>query len=139
MSPALAQQADETAPAAAPTPTVEQMLDRARQLYAVRPPAVDPCPPQQAGEIVVCRRVEDPEKLRVPSPTDDAVEQGRPVYDVPRAPDLLGLPSCEVVKCQGFGSVPPPAVMIDLKALPEPPAGSDAAAYGYDEQAQPTD
>lgn len=136
-SPALAQQPDDGASPA--ILTAEQALEKARSLYAVRPPAEDPCPPQKAGEIVVCRQVEDPEKLRVPSSTDDAIERGVPVYDVPRAPEVLGLPSCGEVKCQGFGSVPPPAVMIDLKALPEPPAGSDAAAYGYDDRTETPD
>ncbi|MGC1271292.1 MAG: hypothetical protein WA842_11945 [Croceibacterium sp.] len=124
---------------AAPSPallTAEQALERASALYAVRVPRADPCPPQKAGEIVVCRRLEDPESLRVPSPTDDAIANGQAVGDgVPRAPDLFGIPGNGV--SIGFGSVPPPALMIDLKAIPEPPAGSDAAAYGYDEYGDP--
>ena len=116
--------------------TAEQALEKARTLYAVRVPRADPCPPQKAGEIVVCRRVEDPDSLRVPSPTDDAIANGQAVGDgVPRAPDLFGIPGGGV--SIGFGSVAPPAVMIDLKAIPEPPAGSDAAAYGYDAYGDP--
>lgn len=144
-APALAQ--DSPAPPAAPAPegeaaaepaplTAEQALANASTVYAVRVPRADPCPPQKAGEIVVCRRLEDPDSLRVPSPTEEAIANGQAVGDgVPRAPDLFGIPSTGV--SVGFGSVPPPALMIDLKAIPEPPAGSDAAAYGYDAYGDP--
>lgn len=112
--------------------SAEQAATRAHQVYTVRPQRFSPCPPERAGEIVVCRRLEDPETLRVPSPTDQAIADGKPVDDgLPRAPYVLGLPSCDVVKCHSIGSVPPPALMIDLKALPEPPPGSDAASFGY--------
>lgn len=112
--------------------SAETALERARTIYSIRPPRIDPCPPEREGVIVVCRRLEDPESQRVPGSIDQAIAAGRAVADgLPRAPDVFGLPSCEVVKCIGIGSVPPPALMIDLKALPEPPSGSAAAAYGY--------
>jgi hypothetical protein len=112
--------------------SAERAAVRAQQIYTVRPQRFSPCPPERAGEIVVCRRLEDPETLRVPSPTDQAIADGKPVDDgVPRAPYVFGLPSCDVVKCHSIGSVPPPPLMIDLKALPEPPPGSDAASFGY--------
>lgn len=121
--------------------TAEQALERASTLYAVRVPRADPCPPQKAGEIVVCRRLEDPDSLRVPSPTDDAIANGQAIGDgVPRAPDLFGIQGGGVKVAGGcfFPPCPPPtAIMIDLKAIPEPPAGSDAAAYGYDEFGDP--
>lgn len=117
---------------APPPKTANPMLETARRVYSVRPSRAESCPSEREGEIVVCRRIEDPETLRVPSATEAAIAAGKPVYDgLPRAPDVFGLPSCEIVKCIGFGSVPPPPLIIDLKAIPEPPPGSDAASYGY--------
>lgn len=129
---AAAQDHDGTAATISPPLDTQEAIARARQVYSVRPPRPEPCPPEREGEIVVCRRLEDPETLRVESATDAAIAAGKAVPDgLPRAPDVFGLPSCEVVKCMGFGSVPPAPLIIDLKAIPEPPPGSDAAGYGY--------
>ena len=51
----------------------------------------------------------------------------------PRAPDFND--SCLATRgrenCMMFGSVPPPAIMVDFSLLPETPADSDAARlYG---------
>lgn len=130
-----ANQAQPEAEAPPQPSTTEQMLETARLRYAVRSPRADPCPPEQAGVIVVCRRLEDPESQRVPGTIDQAIAAGAAVNDgLPRAPDLMGIPDggvsvgggCFVPPCP-----PPAAIMIDLKALPEPPPGSDAASYGY--------
>lgn len=129
------QQPDGPADTAPRTVSAEQVMTNARLVYAVRPPRRDPCPPEQEGVIVVCRRLEDPESQRVPGTIDEAIEADAPVPDgLPRAPDLFGIPDGGVSVAGGcfFPPCPPPtAIMIDLKALPEPPPGSDAAAYGY--------
>ena len=120
-------------PAMPPLITAEQALENAQTIYSTRTHRYDPCPQQKAGEIVICRQLEDPAKLRVSSPTEDAIAAGKAVNDgVPRAPYVLGLPSCEEVKCHRMGRAAPPPLLIDLKAIPEPPAGSEAAEYGFE-------
>jgi hypothetical protein len=83
-----------------------------------------------SGEIVVCRQVgEDPANV-FSSP-----EEARKRYaeetankNAPRTPDLIK--DCKdqgnPFGCIGFGGVPPPALMIDVSALPKAPVGSDA-------------
>lgn len=79
-----------------------------------------------SGEIVVCREVgEDNSALT----GDRAATQKRYAQETafkgaPAAPDLFGIP--DNGKGIGFGGVPPPAVFIDVEALPKAPAGSDA-------------
>ena len=79
-----------------------------------------------SGEIVVCRETgEDNSALT----GDRAATQKRYAQETafkgaPAAPDLFGIP--DNGKGIGFGSVPPPAVFIDVEALPKAPAGSDA-------------
>lgn len=73
------------------------------------------------GEILVCGK-DDGSDVRVPDDelrTDDGL---------PRAPEV-GPPSCKKTGnkgCIGFGGVPPPVFIIDMKAIPPPPKGSDA-------------
>jgi hypothetical protein len=141
--PAFAQDAapaDTAAGTMPPLITAEQALENAQAIYTTRTHRYDPCPQQKAGEIVICRQLEDPAKLRVSSPTDDAIAAGKSASDgVPRAPYVLGLPSCDEVKCHRMGHAAPPPLLIDLKAIPEPPAGSEAAEYGFEsgETAEP--
>lgn len=94
-----------------------------------------PCPQPESGVIVVCSQTDDGAQ-RVPSSTDEAIAAGLPVSDGrPRAPDLFGIPSGGVsIK---MGSPPPQVYVIDLKAIPEAPAGSDAARYAEDPSAEP--
>jgi hypothetical protein len=99
-------------------PTAEEMIEAAREAY--RPRGLRRrCPVGAPGEIVVCPS--DPDEHRVPSSLDEATAAGRAMFDgVPRAPDVFGLPSCEIVHCVSVGSPPPPLYLIDLKAIPEP-------------------
>ncbi|MEY4159689.1 MAG: hypothetical protein RLZZ136_310 [Pseudomonadota bacterium] len=77
------------------------------------------------GEIVVCGS-DHGEDIRVPSTSDsdrashDALNTG-----VPHAPNVSGLPDCSR-GCIGMGNAPPIIYVIDVKALPEAPKGSDA-------------
>ena len=88
-----------------------------------RNPKAEACPEAKDNEIVVCRETGDPEKYRVPSDTDRGVVKDK----IPRAPDVSGLPKCEDQSaCIGFGAKPPDPLIIDLDAIPEAPAGSDA-------------
>jgi hypothetical protein len=77
------------------------------------------------GDIVVCGS-DHGEDIRVPSTSDsdrtshDALNTG-----VPHAPNVSGLPDCSR-GCLGLGKAPPIIYVIDVKALPEAPRGSDA-------------
>jgi hypothetical protein len=79
-----------------------------------------------SGEIVVCREVgSDTSALT----GDRAASQKRYAQETafkgaPRAPEAFGI--ADNGKGIGFGGAPPPALMIDVAALPKAPAGSDA-------------
>lgn len=83
-----------------------------------------------SGEIVVCRQLgEDPDNLY--SSHDEARKryaEETALKGSPRAPDFIA--DCNdqgnPFGCIGFGGAPPPALMIDVGALPQAPAGSDA-------------
>jgi len=123
-----------------PAVTAEQVAQSAQKAYG--PPPPEPaCAPQVGDEIVVCAREQDNSLFRVKSSAElnpeskDAVDDG-----LPRAPDLAGpgiftgpatvgglcIPGLQ--KCP-----PPPALMIDLAALPAAPEGSDADKVGKGE------
>jgi hypothetical protein len=112
--------------------TAQQVVDSARdKLQAVR--ERKPCPLGKPGEIVVC--APDPDDLRVPSDLDMGINSHDPV---PRAPDLFGIPEGGIVIARGCFIPPCPRKMppiIDLKAIPEAPPGSDAARYKEDADA----
>lgn len=79
-----------------------------------------------SGEIVVCREVgSDGTGLTGNrAETQKRYAQETAFKGTPRAPDMFGIP--DNGKGIGFGGVPPPALMIDVEALPKAPAGSDA-------------
>jgi hypothetical protein len=79
-----------------------------------------------SGEIVVCREVTVDNSALT---GDREASQRRYAQETafkgaPRPPDLFGIP--DNGKGIGFGAVPPPALFIDVEALPKAPAGSDA-------------
>lgn len=97
---------------------------------AVPAAAVEPCPPPTPnGEIVVCAELEDQEQFRVEPTRTDGTE------GAPRAPNLesdfnhsgMGviIKGCFIPPCP-----PPMPTIIDLKAIPEAPPGSDADRAG---------
>ncbi|HSJ78196.1 MAG TPA: hypothetical protein VK913_05615 [Erythrobacter sp.] len=80
-----------------------------------------------SGEIVVCRQIGDDGSNSLSG--SRAAAQKRYAEETmlkggTRAPDAFGIPNHG--NAIGFGSVPPPALMIDVEALPQAPAGSDA-------------
>lgn len=110
--------------------TAEQALAAAQEVYG--PPDTrrkTECPPQQpGGEIVVCGQAEDQTQFRVESsgdldPTGAGARGGGP-----RAPDLeTRYPGVVVARGCFIPPCPPPMPpIIDLKAIPEAPPGSDA-------------
>ena len=79
-----------------------------------------------SGEIVVCREVGVDNSALT---GDRAASQKRYAQETafkgaPPPPDMFGIP--DNGKGIGFGGVPPPAIFIDVEALPKAPAGSDA-------------
>jgi hypothetical protein len=112
-----------------PTVTAEEALANARALYTATPHKAAQCQPSTGDEIVVCVEHEDPATQYVPSDTDS----GDPDDGVPRAPDVSGLPSGGM----RIGKTPRHPVIIDLKAIPEPPPGSDADRIASGEKAAP--
>ncbi|MGX7951099.1 hypothetical protein ACWPM1_00905 [Tsuneonella sp. HG249] len=116
---------------AVPGLTAEEALAAARKAYG--PPdtrASKACPPQQPGaEIVVCAEQEDQSQFRVESSGDLDPEGAGARGGVPRAPDvghvyppgMVSVSGCFIPPCP-----PPMPKIIDLKAIPEAPPGSDA-------------
>ena len=87
------------------------------------------CPtPKPGGEIVVCGQTEDQSRFRVKSSGDLDPTGAGAKDNVPRAP-AVGTVYPGIVVARGCFIPPcPPAmpVLIDLKAIPEAPPGSDA-------------
>jgi hypothetical protein len=132
--PAAAQVGDYGPTIPAASTTAEQASETARQTYSTAPtPAPDACARLEDADpdvIVVCREWESGEAYTFDAPTRADTEVTG--SGVPRAPDVFGLPPCSsYTVCQRFGSVPPPAIMVDFASLPETPPDSDAARlYG---------
>ena len=92
--------------------------------------------PARAGDdIVVCADT-DPDQHRLPGRED--LESARSTNDgLPRAP-RFDRGSCKGQPgCVSFGSVPDPVYYVDVKDLPEAPAGSDADLIATGEKAEP--
>ncbi|MDP3858347.1 MAG: hypothetical protein Q8Q73_11380 [Stagnimonas sp.] len=90
-----------------------------------------------ASEIVVCAP-RDPDKDRYPGREQlDSVQSTRD--GIPRAPDFVPkYPGVVVARgCFIPPCAPPPMIFIDVKALPQAPAGSDADLIAKGEIAQP--
>ena len=80
-----------------------------------------------SGEIVVCRRLgESGENLASGSraAAQKRYAQETAFKGAPPAPNVSGLP--DNGRGISLGGVPPPALIIDVEALPDAPAGSDA-------------
>lgn len=117
--------------------TVRRALETAKATYG--PPARRPrCSSGSDGEIVVCAP-DSSDQYRVPSTaeSDPNSRAARRALDgnLPTAPQVGTVFDCSAGDCIGFGSVPPPAYMIDFSALPEPPPGSDADLIAKGEKA----
>lgn len=80
-----------------------------------------------SGEIVVCRQIGEDNSNSFSGDREKAQKryaQETAFKNAPRTPEAFGIP--DNGKGIGFGGVPPPAVFIDVEALPQAPAGSDA-------------
>ncbi len=114
---------------------VAERIEQSRAIYGVPDPRLRCRPKPGSDEIVVCvDRGEDQQVDR--SPPDPNTLEGRRALDggVPRAPQF---DRGYCAECQHFGSVPPPVYYIDMKAIPEPPPGSDADKIAKGEMRAP--
>lgn len=104
---------------------VQVMITATRAQYQV-PPERDPCAEAASeGEIVVCAR-RDNERHRISPSSSDPGSAAALRDGLPRAPQL-DRGSCKgQAGCMVGGWAPPPIYIIDLKAIPEAPEGSDA-------------
>ncbi len=119
--------------------TAEQFIAISREVYAVDEPEpeAEPCAAATAAEIVVCRERDKVPDQRLPSPTERANAAGEmPPDPVPRAPNVFGLPPCSSYTfCTKIGRPPPPILIIDLAAIPEPLTPEEAALVFRTEEA----
>ncbi|WP_271439596.1 hypothetical protein [Pontixanthobacter luteolus] len=108
--------------------TAEDVFANAQSAYGPPPPEPK-CDQGNGDEIVVCAEQQEQSQFRVKSTSELDPESDEALDDgLPRAPDFAE--SCkknpEKGTCISFGSVPPPAYLIDFSKLPETPKGSDA-------------
>lgn len=121
-------------PAQAQTATAEQAQAAARAAYGPPPPddGSRKCPePKPGEEIVVCGELEEQSQFRVQS-SSSLDPSAKVKGDVPQAPDLEHkYPGPVVARGCFIPPCPPPMpTLIDLKAIPEAPPGSDADRVG---------
>lgn len=133
-APALAQ----SAPAES-TRTAEEAIATTRENYG--PPAPKPrCGAGGPGEIVVCAPGNGDEfRVQSTAELDPNSREAQRLRDggIPRAPQVGTVIDCSQGGCIGFGSVPPPAYMIDFSSLPADPPGSDADLIARGEKKAP--
>ncbi|MEM6856774.1 MAG: hypothetical protein AAF559_02810 [Pseudomonadota bacterium] len=82
---------------------------------------------QISGEIIVCRRTGSNGENSLSGSRAEAQKryaQETAFQNSPRTPNVSGLP--DNGRGISVGGVPPPALIIDVEALPDAPAGSDA-------------
>lgn len=117
---------------------VAERLDMARQAYGVPDPRLRCRPKPGSDEIVVCVDRGEDQQVERDAPAPNTLE-GRRALDggIPRAPQFdrgscRGQPGCVT-----GGWAPPPVYYIDMKAIPEPPPGSDADKIAKGEMRAP--
>ncbi|PKP65842.1 MAG: hypothetical protein CVT87_01635 [Alphaproteobacteria bacterium HGW-Alphaproteobacteria-9] len=129
--------ATETPPPPAPTPPAPSPRPRINVLVTVPRGEVNQAQVLEcedradagtiSGEIVVCRQIGDDGSNSLSGSRAEAQKryaEETAFKDIPRAPEAFGIPNHG--NSLGFGSVPPPALLIDVTALPKAPPGSDA-------------
>ncbi len=121
------------------TITAEEALANAEEVWsgATDTKKADPCAEESDDPdvIIVCRRWEDGERYLFERPPGRRVGADVRVSGsgAPRPPDFNEscLHNRGRENCNMIGSVPEPAIEVDFDALPETPAGSEAARlYG---------
>lgn len=124
--------AQESSPA---TTGAQQAVEQAKQTFGPPKPEKKACTPTKPGdEIVVCAEEQEQSQFRIRSDKQAEDDYARRTMNKgdPRAPDfepqypgMVVARGCFIPPCP-----PPKALMIDLKAIPEAPPGSDADRVG---------
>lgn len=124
---------------------VDDLMADAKETYGhsgIAAPQTGACAAELDNAIVVCALLEDQAQFRLRNKEDAENDYAKRTmyHNDPQAPNPCFGPTCgiftgppTVVGLCGFGlnpCPPPPALMIDLKALPEAPPGSDADRIG---------
>lgn len=121
-----------------PATTAEEVITAGKQAYALpdrrRRPECET--PQVSAEIVVCGRENDDGRFRAQSSSDLDPTGAGAKDTVPRAPAVETVyPGVVAARGCFVGPCPPPMpALIDLKAIPEAPPGSDADRIGRGER-----
>lgn len=116
----------------------QRVADRIAQshaVYGMPDPRLRCRPSPGSDEIVVCVDRGEDQQVDRGAPDPDTLG-GRRTLDggIPRAPQF-DRGYCP--ECQHFGWAPPPVYYIDMKAIPEPPPGSDADKIAKGEMRAP--
>jgi hypothetical protein len=114
---------------------VQARVDAAKATYGVPDPRLRCRPRPGSDEIVVCVDRGEDQQVERGDPDPNTLDGRRALNGgVPRAPQF-DKGYCK--ECPHFGSVPAPVYYIDLKAIPEPPEGSDADKIAKGEMTAP--
>lgn len=114
-----------------PTITAKEAIAEMRALYSVAEQKTHACADTQIdpNTIIVCEEIDDPARYMSVLPEERSSEDP----NLPRAPSVSGMPAQLSVGTSVRGCLlqcpPETAILIDLEAIPEAPAGSDAARY----------
>jgi hypothetical protein len=121
-------------PASAQHAGAEQAVPSAKRVYTVESRRKSCGAPNDSGDIVVCAP-DHGEDQRIP-PTSESDPNSREALrdGIPHAPQF---DKGYCAKCAHFGKVPPPVYYFDIRALPEPPKGSDADQIAKGEMPAP--
>ncbi|MBS0475619.1 MAG: hypothetical protein JSR28_10820 [Proteobacteria bacterium] len=120
--------------AQSPDDRVAEILDNAHQVLSALPPKRT-CAGASDDEIVVCATT-DSSRYRVPSTADSDPSSRQALNTGVPAPPKMDRGSCKGQPgCVVGGWAPPPIYYIDMKAIPEAPAGSDADLIAKGEKA----
>lgn len=114
---------------------VAERIEQSRALTGVPDPRLRCRPKPGSDEIVVCVDRGEDQKIDRAAPDPNTLEGRRALNGgVPRAPQF---DRGYCADCEHFGTVPPPVYYIDMKAIPEPPPGSDAEKIAKGEMRAP--
>lgn len=117
---------------------VAERIEQSRAVYGVPDPRMRCRPKPGTDEIVVCVDRGEDQQVDRGAPDPNTLEGRRALNGgIPRAPQLdrgscRGQPGCIT-----GGWAPPPVYYIDMKAIPEPPPGSDADKIAKGEMRAP--
>lgn len=110
-----------------PSRTAETVFESAASAYTPPPEEPECDAPEDKNVIVICARRQEQSQFRSMSAADLDPTSKQALDDgLPRGPDIAGPGIFHGPGTGSFGGPPPPALIIDVTALPVAPPGSDA-------------